>query len=166
MSDAPGFDGVEPREAASLVRFAGLVLNVDACMLARELGEAIPLTRGEFALLRMFVAKPGRVISRDALLDAFANRRFEPFDRSVDVLVAKLRRKIEPDPKQPHLIVTVSGEGYRFDGLQFASPQRAKLAGSDCPSERQGLGPPRLSIVVLPFANIGGDLGKIISPTA
>ena len=50
-------------------------------------------------------------------MDAFTDRRFEPFDRSVDVLVSKLRRKIEPDPKEPRLIVTVPGEGYRFDAL-------------------------------------------------
>jgi pimeloyl-ACP methyl ester carboxylesterase/DNA-binding winged helix-turn-helix (wHTH) protein len=118
MRDAAGFDGVKPSgEAPSLVRFAGLVLNLDACVLACESGETIPLTHGEFAVLRMFVARPGRVISRDALLDAFANRRFEPFDRSVDVLIGKLRRKIETDPKEPCLIVTVPGEGYRFDGL-------------------------------------------------
>jgi adenylate cyclase len=121
MLDAARSDGVKPsREAASLVRFAGLVLNLDACMLARESGEAIPLTHGELAVLRMFVSRPGRVITRDTLLDAFTNRRFEPFDRSVDVLVGKLRRKIETDPKQPCLIVTVSGEGYRFDGFELA----------------------------------------------
>jgi pimeloyl-ACP methyl ester carboxylesterase/DNA-binding winged helix-turn-helix (wHTH) protein len=126
MRDAARSDGVKPsREAASLVRFAGLVLNLDACMLARESGEAIPLTHGEFAVLRMFVSRPGRVITRDTLLDAFTNRRFEPFDRSVDVLVGKLRRKIETDPKQPCLIVTVPGEGYRFDGLRFMPPDEA-----------------------------------------
>ena len=144
MVDAPGFDGVKPsREAATPLRFAGLVLDLDACMLARESGEAVPLTHGEFAVLRMFVSRPGRVISRDALLDAFANRRFEPFDRSVDVLIGKLRRKIESDPKQPRLIVTVPGEGYRFDALRSRPPQIAS--------------PPHLSIVVLPFANLGGD---------
>ena len=126
-------------------------------MLARESGEAIPLTRGEFALLRMFVARPGRVISRDALLDAFAKRRFESFDRSVDVLIGKLRRKIEADPKHPRLIVTVPGEGYRFDGLRVAQPEIAKLAHADSAPERESEHPPRLSIVVLPFANIGGD---------
>jgi DNA-binding winged helix-turn-helix (wHTH) protein len=120
MVDATRFDAVTPlREAPSLVRFAGLVLDLDACMLARESGEAISLTRGESAVLKMFVARPGRVISRDSLLNAFADRRFEPFDRSVDVLVGKLRRKIEPDPKRPRLIVTVPGEGYRFDGLRL-----------------------------------------------
>jgi DNA-binding response OmpR family regulator len=74
MGETPEFDGVKPlREAASLVRFAGLFLDLDACTLARDSGEAIPLTRGELAVLRMFVARPGRVISRDSLLDAFAN---------------------------------------------------------------------------------------------
>jgi pimeloyl-ACP methyl ester carboxylesterase/DNA-binding winged helix-turn-helix (wHTH) protein len=126
MRDAARSDGVKPsREAASLVRFAGLFLNLDACILTRESGEAIPLTHGEFAVLRIFVSRPGRVITRDTLLDAFTNRRFEPFDRSVDVLVGKLRRKIETDPKQPCLIVTVPGEGYRFDGLRFMPPDEA-----------------------------------------
>ena len=114
------------------MRFAGLVLDLDAFTLARESGEAIALTRGEFALLCFFVSHPGRVLSRDALLEAMAGRRFEPFDRSVDVLVGRLRRKIEADPKKPRLIVTVPGEGYRFDGLtktfQSAPTGRARTA--------------------------------------
>ena len=129
MRDAPGI-AVEPlRETSPLVRFAALVLSLDACRLARDSGEAIPLTRGEFALLRMFVAKPGRVINRDTLLDAFSNRRFEPFDRTIDVLIGRLRRKIEADPKRPRLIVTVPGEGYRFDGLRFKPPDEAVEPG-------------------------------------
>jgi TolB-like protein/DNA-binding winged helix-turn-helix (wHTH) protein len=126
MRDTAGFDSVKPsREPASVVRFVGLVLDFDACLLAREAGEPIPLTRGEFAVLRMFVTKPGRVLSRDTLLDAFTDRRFEPFDRSIDVLVGRLRKKIEADPKQPRLIVTVPGEGYRFDGLtRSLSPEQ------------------------------------------
>ena len=104
-------------EAMAPVRFAGLVLDLSACTLVRELGEAIPLTRGEFRLLRLFVSRPGRVLSRDAILEAVANRPLELFDRSADALVGRLRRKIEPDPKSPRLIATVPGEGYRFDGL-------------------------------------------------
>jgi TolB-like protein/DNA-binding winged helix-turn-helix (wHTH) protein len=191
MRDALEFDGVKPSPELTLpVRFAGLVVSLDGCTLVRESGEAIPVTRGEFALLRMFVTRPGRVISRDTLLDAFTNRRFEPFDRSIDVLVGRLRRKIEADPKKPRLIVTVSGEGYRFDGLtqSLSSEQTPSIAvsasrgddlhpdgepGSDPPfTERspvfaepdgakmplsQRREPPRLSIVVLPFANFGGD---------
>jgi TolB-like protein/DNA-binding winged helix-turn-helix (wHTH) protein/Flp pilus assembly protein TadD len=187
MRDALGFDGVKPSPEITLpVRFAGLVLNLDACTLARDSGDPIPLTRGEFALLRMFVTRPGRVISRDTLLDAF-NRRFEPFDRSIDVLVGRLRKKIEADPKKPRLIVTVPGEGYRFDGLTqpLLSEQKPSIS---VPASQESSGgrdgsvsplaelppafgeaggakapmpdrpePPRLSIVVLPFANIGGD---------
>jgi DNA-binding winged helix-turn-helix (wHTH) protein len=104
-------------EAMAPVCFAGLVFDLSACTLARESGEAIALTRGEFRLLRLFVSRPGRVLSRDAILEAVANRPLELFDRSADALVGRLRRKIEPDPKAPRLIATVAGEGYRFDGL-------------------------------------------------
>jgi TolB-like protein/DNA-binding winged helix-turn-helix (wHTH) protein len=191
MDDAAGFEAVKPlREASPLVRFAALALNLDACLLAHDSGQAIPLTRGEFALLRMFVTRPGRVISRDTLLDAFTNRRFEPFDRSIDVLIGRLRKKMEADPKKPRLIVTVPGEGYRFDGLtqSLSSEQKPSIAvqaspdddprpdgkpGSDPPFAERSTAfgeaggakmpisergePRRLSIVVLPFANFGGD---------
>ena len=109
----------------------------------------------------MFVTRPGRVLSRDTLLSALTNRRFDPFDRSIDVLVGKLRRRIELEPKQPRLLVTVPGEGYRFDGLEWGEPSKSikmppgVIAHGAAPSERDG--PPRLSIVVLPLANIGGD---------
>jgi DNA-binding response OmpR family regulator len=138
MREALETDSLGPlREAASLVRFAGLVLDLDARTLKRQSGEAIPLTRGEFAILRMFVTRPGRVLSRDTLLDALANRRFEPFDRSVDVLIGRLRRKIELDTKEPCLIVTVPGEGYRFDGFAKAFQARTlrsfrPISESDC----------------------------------
>jgi DNA-binding response OmpR family regulator len=132
MRDAAGSHSLEPsREAAPALHFAGLILDLDACKLTRDSGEEIPLTRGELALLRMFVSRPGRVISRDGLLDAFTSRRFEPFDRSVDVLIGKLRRKIEPDPKQPRLIVTVPGEGYRFDGLTQSLSIKQPPFGAD-----------------------------------
>jgi adenylate cyclase len=121
MQDVPrersDADATPSGNEMSRVRFAGLVFDLSACTLARESGEAIPLTRGEFRLLRLFVSRPGRVLSRDAILEAVANRPLELFDRSVDALVGRLRRKIEPDAKAPRLIVTVSGEGYRFDGL-------------------------------------------------
>jgi class 3 adenylate cyclase/tetratricopeptide (TPR) repeat protein len=115
--EAVDVDGVMPlSEAKASVHFAGLILDLDACTHARESGEAIQLTRGEFALLRFFASHPRRVLSRDMLLDATAGRRFEPFDRSVDVMVGRLRRKIEPDPKAPRLIVTMPG-GYQFAAL-------------------------------------------------
>jgi adenylate cyclase len=120
MVDAPADlarnAGKSPQEEGrGAFGFAGLVLDLDACTLKRESGEAIALTRGEFALLREFVRRPGRVLSRDLLLDAMSGRSNFPFDRSVDVMVGRLRKKVEPEPKQPTVIQTVPGEGYRFN---------------------------------------------------
>ena len=115
QADAASKAGTSPQdEARGAFAFAGLVFDLDACTLKRGSGEAIALTRGEFALLREFVRRPGRVLSRDFLLDAAGGRRNAPFDRSVDVMVGRLRKKVEPDPKQPSVIQTVPGEGYRF----------------------------------------------------
>src|SRR5262249_51269262 len=108
------------------LRFADFILDLEAYTLARESGEAIPLTRGELSLLRFFVTHPRRVLSRGTLLDATAGRRFEPFDRRVDVMVGRLRRKIEPDPKSPCLIVTVSG-GYQFAAAVRKASQTSAL---------------------------------------
>src|SRR5215472_9154905 len=103
---------LEPRGAP--LRFASYLLDLDGCALIRSDGREVVLTRSEFALLREFVRHRGRVLSRDYLLDALAGKRADPFDRSIDMLVARLRRKVEPEPKQPTLIVTISGEGYKF----------------------------------------------------
>jgi TolB-like protein/DNA-binding winged helix-turn-helix (wHTH) protein/Flp pilus assembly protein TadD len=123
--------------------FAGLVLDLDACKLKHESGEAIALTRGEFALLREFVRRPGRVLSRDLLLDAMSGRRNVPFDRSVDVMVGRLRRKVEPDPKQPSVIQTVTGEGYRFNApLSPREPLAEPIASSTASPGDAGVAPP------------------------
>jgi adenylate cyclase len=144
MQDVPqerlAADAPPSGKAMSRIRFAGLVFDLDACALARESGEAIPLTRGEFRLLRLFVSRPGRVLSRDAILDAVANRPLELFDRSVDALVVRLRRKIEPEPKTPRLIVTVPGEGYRFDALAPA-PRGAPVNNVAVPDPPVGAEP-------------------------
>ncbi|MBV8702408.1 MAG: winged helix-turn-helix domain-containing protein, partial [Acetobacteraceae bacterium] len=94
--------------------FAGFTLDMAARALVDVEGREVPLRRSEYELLRAFLAAPGRALSRDHLLDAVAGRSSEPFDRSVDVLVGRLRRKIEPEPGKPRLIVTVPGVGYRF----------------------------------------------------
>src|SRR5262249_54834946 len=78
-------------------------------------GREVRLTRAETALLTAFVDSPRRVLSRDQLRYAVAGRGAEPYDRSVDMLVARLRRKIEPDPKAPRFILSVPGVGYKFD---------------------------------------------------
>ena len=136
-------------EVSSRVRFWGLVLDVDARTLARDSGEVIALTRGEFALLRFLLSHPGRAVNRDTLLSVMASRRLEPFDRSVDVLIGRLRRKIEPDPKRPRLIVTVPGEGYRFDGFA-AKPAAAST------KEGQGASYPQILFrIFIPVAMPG-----------
>ncbi|MBV8615395.1 MAG: AAA family ATPase, partial [Acetobacteraceae bacterium] len=94
--------------------FAGFTLDLAAHVLVDVEGREVPLRRSEYELLRAFLAAPGRALSRDHLLDAVAGRGSEPFDRSVDVLVGRLRRKVEPEPGTPRLIVTVPGVGYRF----------------------------------------------------
>jgi DNA-binding response OmpR family regulator len=99
-------------KARSEVRFAGLVFNLSARRLARESGEAIPQTRGEFRRLQLFVSRPGRV----SILEAVANQPLELSDRSIDASVARGTRS-SPTPKAPRLIVTLPGEGYRFDGF-------------------------------------------------
>src|SRR5262249_18786874 len=78
-------------------------------------GREVRLTRAETALLTAFVDSPRRVLSRDQLRYAVAGRGAEPYDRSVDMLVARLRRKIEPDQKAPRFILSVPGVGYKFD---------------------------------------------------
>jgi TolB-like protein/DNA-binding winged helix-turn-helix (wHTH) protein len=132
QADAASKAGTSPQdEARGAFAFAGLVFDLDACTLKRESGEAIALTRGEFALLREFVRRPGRVLSRDFLLDAAVGRRNAPFDRSVDVMVGRLRKKVEPDPKQPSVIQTVPGEGYRFTApLRRCEPAAETIAAT------------------------------------
>jgi len=77
-------------------------------------GERVALTSGEYALLKVFAEHPNRVLSRDALVERLAGFERGPFDRSIDVRVTRLRRKIEVDPSAPLYIQTVWGEGYRF----------------------------------------------------
>ncbi len=75
-------------------------------------GALVPLTAGEFELLAALVERAGQVLRRDQLLDLTRGRDAAPFDRSVDVLISRLRRKIEIDPKEPSIIKTVRGGGY------------------------------------------------------
>jgi DNA-binding response OmpR family regulator/class 3 adenylate cyclase len=101
-------------EAAPVLHFANYTLDLVGHSLVDEAGREVCLTRGEFRLLREFVQRPGRVLSRDQLLQLSARRDAEAFDRSIDMLIMRLRRKIEFDPKRPRLIVTVPGSGYKF----------------------------------------------------
>lgn len=88
-------------------------LDFAARVLAGPAGE-ITLTGGEFELLRIFVDQPNHVLSRDHLITLMKGYERGPFDRSVDVRVARLRRKIEPDPESPVYLRTIWGQGYLF----------------------------------------------------
>lgn len=95
-------------------RFAGLVLDPATRTCTATDGTELDLSAGEYDMLLAFVEHPRRVLSRDQLLDLARGRQAIAFDRSVDIQVSRLRRKIEPDPKQPTLIKTVRGGGYLF----------------------------------------------------
>jgi DNA-binding response OmpR family regulator len=94
------------------VRFAGFEIDVAARRLTGEAQRDVPLTSGEFDLLLTFCRHPGRVLSRDFLLDATRGREAGPFDRTIDVQVGRLRRKLEADPENPLIIKSVRGAGY------------------------------------------------------
>ena len=98
---------------AEVYEFGPFRLALASQRLSR-LGQPVSLTSGEFDLLRIFVANPGRVLDRDRLLDLLKGYERAPFDRSVDVQVARLRSKIEEDSKNPRYIRTIWGKGYMF----------------------------------------------------
>ena len=100
--------------ATQRVPIGACQLDLDTHQLIGQKGEEIPLTGMEFDLLRVFSEHPNRVLSRDQLLTLTRNREWEPFDRSIDIRIARLRRKIELDPEKPRTIKTVRGAGYIF----------------------------------------------------
>lgn len=108
---APGPAEDAPRSA---YRFAGWRLDPKTRQATSPDGLLVALSAGEFDLLHAFVTHPGRVLSRDQLLDLTHGRDAGPFDRSVDIQVSRLRRKIEADPGDPQLIKTVRAGGYMF----------------------------------------------------
>jgi two-component system, OmpR family, response regulator len=96
------------------VPFGNCHLDLDRHQLIGAGGEDIALTAMEFDLLRAFAEHPNRVLSRDQLLTLTRNREWEPFDRSIDIRIARLRKKIEDDPDNPRTIKTIRGSGYIF----------------------------------------------------
>ncbi|HTZ37656.1 MAG TPA: response regulator [Stellaceae bacterium] len=103
--------GATPR---ARVKFTGWTLDLASRELLSPGGEDVRLTTGEFELLAAFVNHANQVLSRDRLLDLSRHREAGPFDRTIDVQVGRLRRKLEEDPKNPTLIKTVRGGGYIF----------------------------------------------------
>ncbi len=97
-------------------RFGPWMLDLTAIDLCAEDGTSAGLTAAEFKLLVAFVRNPERTLSRDRLVEAMADRSSGPMDRSIDLHISHLRKKIEADPKKPELIKTVRGFGYVFAG--------------------------------------------------
>jgi two-component system, OmpR family, response regulator len=102
---------VPPRSKA---KFAGWNLDLSSRELLSPSGREVRLTTGEFDLLAAFVNNANQVLTRDRLLDLARNREGGPFDRTIDVQVGRLRRKLEEDPQRPTMIKTVRGTGYIF----------------------------------------------------
>ena len=103
----------EREEQGQKQRFGHFHLDLNTRVLLKD-GEEFPLTSGEFNLLRIFTENPNRVLNRDTLMDLMKGYERAPFDRSIDVRVTRLRRKIETDPTAPVYVRTVWGEGYLF----------------------------------------------------
>ncbi|THK36194.1 response regulator transcription factor [Ensifer sp. MPMI2T] len=100
--------------AINVFQFDGWVLDADRRQLMSASGQRIELTTGEFDLLMAFITNPGRVLTRNFLLDQTRGRTREAFDRAIDVQVTRLRRKVEDDPRDPRRIKSVRGVGYVF----------------------------------------------------
>jgi two-component system OmpR family response regulator len=95
-------------------RIGRCTLDIEARRLLDANGTDIAITAMEFDLLKTFVEHPNKVLTRDRLLTLTRNREWEPFDRSIDIRIARLRRKIEADPDNPQAIQTIRGAGYMF----------------------------------------------------
>lgn len=115
VADAPG----APSMTDEVVKFGEFELDLGTRVL-RKNGEPVPLTTGEFAVLKAFARHPKQPLARDKLMEIARGREYEAFDRSLDVQVSRLRKMIEPDPSKPRFLQTVWGVGYVFipDGGQ------------------------------------------------
>ena len=105
---------VAPLEDDESVRFDGWVLDRRSHELFDPAGEQVHLTSYEFQLLTTFLQRPNRVLSRDEILGAVAGRKWNPYDRSIDVLVGKLRKKLVEHQAKSSIIKTIRGSGYKF----------------------------------------------------
>jgi two-component system torCAD operon response regulator TorR len=113
-SGDPADAGSGDRQRPDVLHFDGWAMDIGGHTLTNPEGEPVALTRAEFNLLAAMAKVPNRVLSRDHLLDAVSRHDESPSDRMIDVLVSRLRKKIEIDPKNPRMIITILGSGYKF----------------------------------------------------
>jgi two-component system OmpR family response regulator len=106
--DRAGGDGT------GTMRFSGWLMDTNRQELTSPMGEKVDLTTHEFRLLAVLVRHPQHVLTRDQILQELSGRDWQPDNRSADVLIGKLRRKLESDPHKPTLIKTIHGAGYKF----------------------------------------------------
>ena len=99
---------------AEQVRIGRCVLDLAAHRLLDEAGQDVPMSPLEFDLLKALARHPNRALSRERILNLSERRDWDPFDRSVDLRIMRLRKKIEPDPEHPRFIRTIRNEGYMF----------------------------------------------------
>ena len=114
QSESTQANGSGTDSPANIVLFGSCKLDLDMRRLFNALGEELPITAMEFDLLQVFASNPNRVLSRDRLLELAHGRGTDPFDRSIDIRITRLRRKIEQDPAHPQIIKTVRGSGYLY----------------------------------------------------
>ena len=104
----------KPQKKSEKVSIGRCFLDLRARALCDAKGREVPITAMEFELLKTLIEHPNQVLSRDQLLTLTRNREWEPFDRSIDIRITRLRRKVEEDPARPRAIKTVRGAGYMF----------------------------------------------------
>jgi two-component system phosphate regulon response regulator OmpR len=114
--------GPDEAPAGKQFRFGDFTLDITTQSLLRD-DQPIDLTPGDFALLEAFVSRPNRIMTRDSLIELLKGYERSPYDRSIDVRVTRLRKKIEPNPEHPQYIRTIWGKGYMFTPQGNPSPQ-------------------------------------------
>lgn len=100
---------------SDIIKSGKLIIDFKKCTVSLD-GKNIDLTTMEFEILSVFVKNPGKVLNRDQILDKIRGIEWDAFNRSVDVLISRLRQKLNDDPKNPSLIKTIWGNGYKFVG--------------------------------------------------
>jgi len=115
QTPVPQAETPPPQKAPVTAPFGEFTLDLSAAKLLDRDGNEVPLTAMEFSLLSLFARNRGHVLNRDQILEQAHDRSWDPFDRSIDIRISRLRRKIEPNAQKPQIIKTVRGIGYLYD---------------------------------------------------